>query len=82
MKYRKVYVDVSLYISRDGDVRPRKIQYEDGSIYSIDALKQVHKNTASVNVGGLGTCYTVIIRGQETHLYDEHGRWFVEAKIV
>ncbi len=82
MEYRKVYVDVSLSVSKDGYVRPRRLRYEDGTIYEIEELKQVHKNTASYNVGGLGDRYTVIIRGQETHLFDERGRWFVEAKTV
>lgn len=79
---RKVYVDVSLDVSRDGDVRPRKLRYEDGAIYPIEQLKAVHKNTASTKVGGMGTRYTVMIRGHETNLFDESGRWFVEARVV
>ncbi len=82
MEYRKVYVDVSLSVTKDGYVRPRQLRYEDGTIYLIEELKAVHKNTASHHVGGLGTRYTVMIKGQETHLFDENGKWFVEAKIV
>ncbi len=82
MECRKVYVDVSLEVSRDGTVRPRKLRYEDGTIYTIDQLKDVHRNTASTKVGGLGTRYTVMIRGHEGYLYDESGKWFVEAKVV
>ncbi len=82
LECRKVYVDVSLDITRDGYVRPRSLRYEDGTIYPIDQLKAVHKNTASVKVGGLGTRYTVMIRGHEANLFDESGRWFVEANVV
>ncbi|MDO4647691.1 MAG: hypothetical protein Q4B26_03500 [Eubacteriales bacterium] len=79
MECRKVYVDVTLDITKDGDVRPRKLRYEDGSVYEVQQLKEVHKNTASTKVGGLGTRYTVVIRGHEAYLFDESGRWFVEA---
>ncbi len=82
MEFRKVYVDVSLDITKDGYVRPRSLRYEDGTIYPIDQLKAVHKNTASIKVGGLGTRYTVVIRGHEASLFDESGRWFVEANAV
>ncbi len=78
---RKVYVDVSLDVSRDGFVRPRKLRYEDGTIYPIDQLKDVRR-AASTKVGGLGVRYTVMIRGHESYLFDESGKWFVEAKVV
>ncbi len=81
MECRKVYVDVSLDISRDGEVRPRTLRYEDGTIYRIDQLKQVCR-AASTKVGGLGIRYTVMIRGHESYLFDESGKWFVEAKVV
>ncbi|MDO4632469.1 MAG: hypothetical protein Q4B01_01275 [Eubacteriales bacterium] len=79
MECRKVYVDVSLDVSRDGEVRPRRLRYEDGTVYSIDQLKDVRR-AASTKVGGLGVRYTVTIRGHESYLFDESGKWFVEAK--
>ncbi len=79
MEYRKVYVDVSLDISKDGDVRPRKLRFEDGKIYLINQLKDVRR-AASTKVGGLGVRYTVVIGGHEGYLFDESGKWFVEAK--
>ncbi len=81
MECRKVYVDVSLDISKDGRVRPRKIRYEDGAIYVVDQLKDV-RHAESTKVGGIGIRYTVIIRGHESYLFDENGKWFVEAKVV
>ncbi|MDO4623607.1 MAG: hypothetical protein Q4B22_11715 [Eubacteriales bacterium] len=81
MECRKVYVDVTLDVSSDGSVRPRRLIYEDGTIYPIDQLKDVRR-AASTKVGGIGIRYTVMIRGHESYLFDESGRWFVEAKIV
>ncbi len=77
---RKVYVDVLVDISRDGFVRPRSLRYEDGTVYSIERLKDVRR-AASTKVGGLGIRYTVMIRGHESYLFDESGKWFVEAKV-
>lgn len=81
MECRKVYVDVSLEVSKDGTVRPKKIRYEDGTIYQIDQLIDVRR-AASTKVGGLGVRYTIVIRGHESYLFDESGKWFVEAKII
>lgn len=81
MECRKVYVDVTLDVSRDGSVRPRRLRYEDGAVYVVDQLMHVCR-AASTKVGGLGTRYTVMIRGHESYLFDENGRWFVEAKVV
>ncbi len=80
MECRKVYVDVSLDISKEGNVRPKRLTYEDGRVYAIDQLKSVC-HTASTRVGGIGVRYTVVIHGQESYLFDEHGKWFVEAKV-
>ncbi len=81
MDCRKVYVDVSLDISKNGFVRPKRLRYEDGTVYPIDQLKEVCR-AASAKVGGLGIRYTVVIRGKESFLFDENGKWFVEAKVV
>ncbi len=81
MEWRKVYVDVSVDINKDGFVRPRQLIYEDGTAYMIDQLKDV-RYAASTKVGGLGIRYTVVIRGHESYLFDESGKWFVEARIV
>ncbi len=81
MECRKVYVDVSLDVTKDGSVRPRKLVFEDGTIYYIEQLKHVC-HAESTKVGGIGTRYTVMIRGHESYLFDENGKWFVEAKMV
>ena len=80
-KYRIVYVGVELSVSPLGDVRPRTIIFEDGNKYQIDRLRQRCRAHAT-KVGGTGIRYTVIICNKETYLYEDDGRWFVEAKDI
>ena len=78
-QFRKVYVEVQLTVSPDGDVRPNTIKFEDGTVYEIDRLR--HRCRAhATKVGGTGIRYTVVIRGQETYLFEDDGKWFVEAR--
>ena len=78
-QYRKVFVGVQLKVSPEGDVRPNTIKFEDGTVYEIDRLK--HRCRAhATKVGGTGIRYTVVIRGQETYLFEDDGKWFVEAR--
>ena len=81
VKYRKVYVGVELSVSPQSDVRPRTIIFEDGNKYQIDRLRQKCRAHAT-KVGGTGIRYTVIICNKETYLYEDDGRWFVEAKDI
>ena len=37
---------------------------------------------SAAEVGGVGDRYVCVIHGQETNLWMEKGRWFVEAKLV
>ena len=76
---RKVYVSVNIDVDKDGGIRPRMIRWEDGHIYKIDRLKYKCQ-ASSLKVGGYGIRYTVSICGKETFLYDEDGKWFVEAR--
>ena len=78
-QFRKVYVQVQLTVSPEGDVRPNTIKFEDGTVYEIDRLR--HRCRAhATKVGGTGIRYTVVIRGQETYLFEDDGKWFVEAR--
>ena len=54
-------------------------RFEDGKSYVIDRLIQV-KRCAAMKVGGTGIRYTVSISGKETYLFEDEGKWFVEAK--
>ena len=76
---RKVYVSVNLDVNKDGTIRPRFIRWEDDQKYEVDRVKQICR-TASTKVGGCGIRYTVMICGKEAYLFNEDGKWFVEAK--
>lgn len=75
----KVYIKVNLDVDEEGNIRPVLIRWSDGTTYEVDRLKQVCR-AASLKVGGGGIRYTVMICGKETYLFNEDGRWFVEAK--
>ncbi len=77
--HRKAYVDVDVSVSRNGKVYPRRLRYEDGSVFKIERLLETRR-AASTKVDGSGIRYTVMILGHERYLFDESGRWFVEAK--
>lgn len=78
-QYNKVYVAVNVDVDVDGNIRPRVLHWTDGHAYEIDRLKQ-RCRAASTKVGGCGMRYTVMIEGKESYLFNEDGKWFVEAK--
>lgn len=80
MSRQKVYVGVNVDHQPDGTCRPNTITFRNGVTYAIDLIRQARR-AASVEVGGSGIRYTIVIRGMETYLFDEeNGKWFVEAK--
>ena len=76
---RKVFVSVLAEHDTNGHCRPISITWEDGRIYEIDRILDV-RQAASLKAGGLGIRYKCRIMGKETFLFNEEGRWFVEAK--
>lgn len=77
---RKVFVDVYVLVDKDGKRRPLRIQWEDGTVYTVERLLN-RCRAKSLNVGGGEIRYTVQINGKETFIYeDNHGKWFVEGK--
>lgn len=84
----KVYVEVDVEFSKEGDMRPHFLVWEDGSVYTIDKIKDVRPAHAA-KAGGQGDRYTIMVNGQERYLFFEHnsdfgnkkpGRWFIERK--
>ena len=75
LEHRKVYVEVTLKVSPEGEVRPLTITFEDGVKYEIDRLKQRCRAHAT-KVGGTG----IVINNHETYLFEDDGKWFVEAR--
>lgn len=77
---RRVYVKVVVECSPEGAVKPLAVEWEDGRRFEVDRLLDVRR-AASTKVGGQGMRYTVRILGRETYLFEDEGRWFVEAKV-
>lgn len=76
---RKVFVDVLVKHTKDGNKVPLMIVFEDGQKYEIDKLCD-RRRTAASKVGGSGIRYTIRINGRETFLFEDEELWFVEAK--
>lgn len=47
-------------------------------MYEIDRVLDI-RQAAALKVGGCGLRYTCRIRGQQTYLFLDEDRWFVEA---
>ena len=76
----KVYVEVLVRYTAEGQVIPLSILWEDGHRYQIDQVKSVER-CASRKAGGAGILYTCIVSGKECHLYyEENLQWFMERK--
>ena len=76
---RKVFVQVIACFDGEGNIRPLKIQFDNDEVYSIDRVRNVCR-AAATKVGGTGMRYTIVICGQETYIFLDENRWFVEAK--
>ena len=76
---RRVYVRVIVEVDEEGSVQPQKIFWDDGRAFEVDRLLDVRKAVAT-KAGGQGMRYTCRILGRETYLFEDDGRWFVEAR--
>ena len=76
---RRAYVKVVVEVSPEGGVRPMEVEWEDGRRFEVDRLLDVRR-AAATKAGGQGMRYTVRILGRETYLFEDEGRWFVEAR--
>lgn len=75
----KKYVPVVVRFDQTGKMRPLMIEFEEGQRYPVDRIVDVRR-AACQSVGGIGDRYTCRIKGQESYLWFEKGRWFVAAK--
>lgn len=66
------------FSGRRGSCHTPILSMADGTIYEIDRILD-KRPAASTKVGGCGIRYTVRIRGCERYLFEEDGRWFLEA---
>jgi len=72
-------VKVVVEYSPEGRVKPLLVEWEDGRKFEVDRLLDVRR-AAATKAGGQGMRYTVRILGRETYLFEDEGRWFVEAR--
>jgi hypothetical protein len=79
-KYEKVYVAVNLDVNEEGITQPRSLKMDD-IVYEIDRVKDIRPR-ASTKVGGCGMRYTIRIEGEDSYLFEEDGRWFVEKRLI
>ena len=80
MSGSKIYVDVTAIFSKEGQLRPISIVWQDGHVYEIQRVKDIRR-AASLKAGGVGTRYTCIIDGKESHIfYEDNNKWFVEGR--
>lgn len=75
----KIYVDVIVLNTKEGQVKPLAIVWMNGVKYAIDKVTQITK-AASTIAGGSGLRYTCKIQGQLRYLFLEEDRWFIEKK--
>ena len=83
----RIYVKVNSGFDATDYMQPRSITWADGRTFQIEAVKD-YRPAACYRQGAEGSCYTVMIRGQERHLFFEWtnssfasrvARWYVEA---
>ena len=74
----KVYVEVTAAFSPDGTIIPLSITWQDGTVYEIDRVLDIRR-AAALKAGGCGLRYTCRIHGQQTYLFLDEDRWFVES---
>lgn len=84
-RMRKVYVQVKVEFTPEGQMRPRELVWEDGRRFEIDRVIGI-KQAAEQKCGGQGDRYTIMVRGERKELFferngsvvgDNIGRWFV-----
>lgn len=81
IKYVKQPVAVIVAVGRDRQVRPRKFQWKDGRVYTIDRVSKKER-AASTKADGCGVRYTVMVEGVPRFLYDEGGKWYMEDEVL
>ena len=77
----KVYIDVVAEFRKDGQLVPIFFTCEDGRKYNIDRILKIER-CASRKAGGVGMMYTCMIQWQESHLFYEVDKWFMERKTA
>lgn len=76
---RRVYVEVTVQFTPEGQMLPLTIRWEDGTVYQIDRVLEIRR-AAALKAGGCGLRYRCRIGRAESYLFWDDTRWFVESK--
>lgn len=77
----KEYVEMIAKFDKDGNMTPMRVMLRDGTIYDIDKVLSVRRNS-EMSGNGKGLCYAVCIGNAKTMLYYEEPAWYVERKHI
>lgn len=88
---QRIYVKVASIFDKTGYMLPTSIIWDNGKVYPIESVRDFRPAASIIGSNLPGDCYTVMIHGQEKHLFFEKtdplfsskvGRWFVESTAV
>ena len=88
-KQERVYVRVSTDFDKTGYMEPRAVMWDDGRTFKIDKVKDF-RPASHYRDDCSRYCFTVMIRGEEKHLFFEPadstflsriGRWYVMTLV-
>ncbi|MFZ5989152.1 MAG: hypothetical protein ACOYWZ_18795 [Bacillota bacterium] len=74
----KVFIDVIVQFTSQGEKIPLEIVWQDGRRFSVDRVIDITK-AASLKAGGRGIRYRCRIKGKEVYLFLDDDKWFVET---
>ncbi len=77
MEFYKKYVDVIVKQTKQGNLVPLCICWENGKEYHIDKVVSQQRHVSQV--GGCGMRFICMIQGRTRNLYLEKNRWFIES---
>ena len=84
----RIHVKVNIDFDATGYMQPKSIIWNDGRIFTIDEVRD-YRPAASAEKNACGSCYIILIHGEEKSLFFERsnemfsarlGRWFVRKK--
>lgn len=76
MLYKR-YVDMLVYIDKEGVMMPKVLIWENNVQYPIERILEIRKSSSVV--GGCGILYKCRIQGRVRNLFYERNRWFIES---
>ena len=84
MNKQRIYVELRVRFSANGEMTPLQIKWNDGRVFEIDKILDVRR--AASDAGSSGLRYTVRIMGRTRRLFFEdvysdtgRPRWFIES---